>query len=67
MKKYGTKLETFARVRAKASRPAKFNPLAIFRREVTAEEVMSDKVVWPGVMTRLMASVLRPAAPRQRF
>lgn len=55
MKKYGTKLETFARVRAKASRHAKNNPLAIFRREVTAEEVMSDKVVWPGVMTRLMA------------
>jgi acetyl-CoA acetyltransferase len=56
MKKYGTKLETFARVRAKASRHAKNNPLAIFRREVTAEEVMSDKVVWPGVMTRLMAA-----------
>jgi sterol carrier protein 2 len=55
MKKYGTKLETFAKVRAKASRHAKNNPLAIFRREVTAEEVMNDKVVWPGVMTRLMA------------
>src|SRR6185437_4730174 len=53
--KYGTKLETFAKVRAKASRHAKNNPLAIFRKEVTAEEVMNDKAVWPGVMTRLMA------------
>ncbi len=48
MKKYGTKLETFAKVRAKASRHAKNNPLAIFRREVTAEEVMSDKVDLAG-------------------
>jgi sterol carrier protein 2 len=55
MKKYGTKLETFAKVRAKASRHAKNNPLAIFRKEVTAEDVMNDQVVWPGVMTRLMA------------
>jgi acetyl-CoA acetyltransferase len=55
MKKYGTKLETFAQVRAKASRHARNNPLAIFRKEVTAEDVMNDQVVWPGVMTRLMA------------
>lgn len=55
MQKYGTKLETFAKVRAKASRHAKNNPLALFRTEVTEEEVMNSKVVWPGVMTRLMA------------
>src|SRR5271156_3749984 len=55
MKKYGPKLETFAKVRAKASRHAKNNPLAIFRKEVTADDVMNDQVVWPGVMTRLMA------------
>ena len=55
MKKYGTKLETFAKVRAKASRHAKNNPLAIFRKEVTAEDVLNDQVIWPGVMTRLMA------------
>jgi sterol carrier protein 2 len=55
MKKYGTKLETFAKVRAKASRHAKNNPLAIFRTELTAEEVMNAPMVWPGVMTRLMA------------
>jgi acetyl-CoA acetyltransferase len=55
MKKYGTKLETFAKVRAKASRHAKNNPLAIFRTELTPEEVMNAPAVWPGVMTRLMA------------
>jgi len=55
MKKYGTKLEAFARVRAKASRHAKANPLAIFRKEVSAEDVVNDTPIWPGVMTRLMA------------
>src|ERR1700692_4714359 len=55
MKKYGTPLTSFAKVRAKASRHAKNNPLALFRKEVTAEDVMNDQVVWPGVMTRLMA------------
>lgn len=55
MKKYGTKLEAFAKVRAKASRHAKNNPLAIFRKEVTADDVLNDTPIWPGVMTRLMA------------
>jgi acetyl-CoA acetyltransferase len=55
MKKYGTKLEAFAKVRAKASRHAKNNPLAIFRKEVTPDDVMNDTPIWPGVMTRLMA------------
>jgi len=55
MQKYGTKLETFAKVRAKASRHARNNPLAIFRKELTPEDVMNAQVVWPGVMTRLMA------------
>ena len=55
MQKYGTKLETFAKVRAKASRHAVNNPLAIFRNEVTTEEVMASPAVWQGVMTRLMA------------
>ncbi len=55
MKKYGTKLVAFAKVRAKASRHAKANPLAIFRKEVSADDVMNDTPIWPGVMTRLMA------------
>lgn len=55
MQRYGTRLETFAAIRAKASRHAARNPLAVFRNVVTTEQVMADKAVWPGVMTRLMA------------
>jgi acetyl-CoA acetyltransferase len=55
MRKYGTTLETFAQVRAKASRHAARNPLALFRREVTADEVLASPALIPGVMTRLMA------------
>ncbi len=55
MEKYGTRMETFAAIRAKASRHAANNPLAVFRKVVTTAEVMADQVVWEGVMTRLMA------------
>ncbi len=55
MQRYGTRLETFAKVRAKASRHAANNPLALFRNVLTPEDVMADKPVWPGVMTRSMA------------
>ncbi|MGE8064191.1 lipid-transfer protein [Pseudomonas sp. NPDC089569] len=55
MQKYGTKLETFASIRAKASRHAARNPLAVFRNVVTTEEVMAAPMLWEGVITRLMA------------
>lgn len=55
MQRYGTKLETFAKIRAKASRHAVHNPLALMRKEVTTEQVMEDPILWPGVMTRMMA------------
>jgi len=55
MQRYGTPLETFAQIRAKASRHAEKNPLALFRKVVTADQVLDDVQVWPGVMTRLMA------------
>jgi sterol carrier protein 2 len=55
MQQYGTRLETFAKIRAKASRHAANNPLALFRKELTEEEVMAAPIIWPGVMTRLMA------------
>lgn len=55
MQEFGTKLETFAKIRAKASRHAANNPLALFRTVVTEEEVMQSPIMWPGVMTRLMA------------
>ena len=42
MQKYGTKLETFAKIRAKASRHAANNPLAVFRNVVSTEDVMDD-------------------------
>ena len=55
MRKYGTPLSTFAKIRAKASRHAARNPLAVFRNEVTAEDVLASPALIPGVMTRLMA------------
>jgi acetyl-CoA acetyltransferase len=55
MRQFGTKLETFAKIRAKASRHAAENPFAIFRKIVTEAEVMNAAPVWPGVMTKLMA------------
>jgi sterol carrier protein 2 len=55
MEKYGTPLEAFARVRAKASRHAVNNPLALFRKEVSTQDVLDAPMIWPGVMTRLMA------------
>ena len=55
MQQYGTQMSTFAKIRAKASRHAANNPLALFRNVVTEEEVMNAPVMWPGVMTRLMA------------
>ncbi|MGR3780210.1 MAG: lipid-transfer protein [Albimonas sp.] len=55
MDKFGTTLEDFARIRAKASRHARNNPKAVFRAELTTEDVLAAQVMWPGVMTRLMA------------
>ena len=55
MQRYGTSLETFAKVRAKASRHAARNPLAVFRDEVTPEQVLASSAIVPGVLTRLMA------------
>jgi len=55
MKKYGTRLETFAAIRAKASRHAANNPMAVFRNVVSTEDVMAAPMLWEGVLTRLMA------------
>ena len=55
MKEFGTPLETFAKIRAKASRHAANNPVALFRSVVTEEDVMRSPVIWPGALTRLMA------------
>jgi acetyl-CoA acetyltransferase len=55
MRQYGTQLSTFAKIRAKASRHAANNPLALFRSIVSEDEVLASPPIWPGVMTRLMA------------
>jgi sterol carrier protein 2 len=55
MEKYGTPLSAFAEIRAKASRHAVNNPLALFKKEVSAQDVLDAPAIWPGVMTRLMA------------
>ncbi|MBO9402339.1 lipid-transfer protein [Shimia sp. R9_3] len=55
MQKYGTELADFAKIRAKASRHAARNPLALFSQELSEEEVLAAPVMWDGVMTRLMA------------
>lgn len=55
MRAYGTRLDTFAAIRAKASRHAVRNPLALLRKELTTDEVLRAPALWDGVMTRLMA------------
>jgi acetyl-CoA acetyltransferase len=55
MQQYGTQLSTFAKIRAKASRHAAHNEMALFRKVVTEEDVLNAPMLWPGVMTRLMA------------
>ena len=51
-KKYGTKDETFAKISQKARRHAKYNNRAIFRDEVSLEEVLESPRMH-GVLTRL--------------
>jgi sterol carrier protein 2 len=55
MQRYGTRLETFARIRAKASRHAANNPMALLRKVLTTDDVMQSPELWPNVLTRLMA------------
>jgi len=55
MDEFGTSLTTFAKIRAKASRHAAKNPLALFRTVVSDDEVMESPTLWAGVMTKLMA------------
>lgn len=55
MRKYGTTLADFAKVRAKASRHASNNPLSVFKNVMSEDDVLNAQVMWPGVMTRPMA------------
>src|SRR6266496_2303674 len=49
MQKYGTRVETFAKIRAKASRHAVHNPNAIFRQKLTEEDVLASPLLMPPV------------------
>ncbi len=55
MRRYGTGLDSFASIRAKASRHGANNPMALFRTVLSVQDVLDSPAVWPGVMTRLMA------------
>jgi len=56
MDRYGAGPELFAKVRAKASRHAEHNPLALFRKVVTEDDVLSSPMVFAEAgLTRLMA------------
>jgi acetyl-CoA acetyltransferase len=56
MEKFGVTPHIFAKVRAKASRHAANNPMALFRKVVTEQEVMDAPLIFPEAgMTRLMA------------
>ncbi|HET7299619.1 MAG TPA: lipid-transfer protein [Oleiagrimonas sp.] len=56
MDTWGTGPELFAKVRAKASRHAEHNPMALFRKVVTEEEVLQSPMVFQvAKLTRLMA------------
>ncbi len=53
MERYGTSLETFAKISVKARKHAANNPYAVFRDEVTVEQVLNSPHIY-GPLTRLM-------------
>lgn len=52
IKRYGTSIETLAKIKVKASRHAAKNPNAIFNKEVTVDEVLSSPLIYDP-LTRL--------------
>ncbi len=52
MKRFGTKEETFAKIRVKASKHAAKNPKAVFRNEVSLQEVLESPMIF-APLTRL--------------
>jgi sterol carrier protein 2 len=56
MERFGTEPDLFAKVRAKASRHAEHNPMALLRSVVSEEEVLAAPMLFPEAgLTRLMA------------
>ncbi|HEY5513121.1 MAG TPA: lipid-transfer protein [Geomonas sp.] len=54
MEKYGAKPELFARIAVKTRSHAVNNPYALFTTPLSVEQVLADKVVYGGYLTRLM-------------
>ena len=44
--KYGAKAETFAKISVKARKHAKNNPYAIFKEELTLEQVLESPMIF---------------------
>jgi len=53
--KYDAKADIFAKVAVKTRTHAANNPMALFTKPITVEEVMESPVIWGGYLTRLMA------------
>ena len=56
MKKYGTPLDAFAKVRAKASRHAARNPLALLRKELSVDDarrLIADGTISGGMIPKV--------------
>jgi len=53
--KYDAKADLFAKVAVKTRTHAANNPMALFTKPITVEEVMESPVIWGGYLTRLMA------------
>lgn len=54
MDKYGASPDLFAKIAVKSRRHAVNNPYSLFQDELTVEQVLDDKVVYGGYLTRLM-------------
>lgn len=54
LEKYGATPDLFGRVSVKSRSHAVKNPYSLFEKELTLDQVMADKVVYGGYLTRLM-------------
>jgi len=55
LRRYGAKADIFAKVAVKTRTHAAYNPMALFTKPITVEEVMESPVIWGDYLTRLMA------------
>jgi len=55
LNRYDAQADIFAKVAVKTRRHAGNNPMALFTKPITVEEVMESPVIWGDYLTRLMA------------